>query len=73
MAKGNNRAQRSFSADNMLAKHPYLGKVLKKSMKKQATVVAAAASAPAPTSTPLRAATPSGLFSELETYAREGF
>ena len=87
VAKGNNRTQRSFSADNMLAKHPYLGKVLKKSMNKQATVVAAAASAPAPTSssprpsapislalsTPLRAESPSGLFSELETYTREGF
>ena len=40
VAKGSERVQRSFSADKMLAKHPYLGKMLKKSMKKPEPVVA---------------------------------
>ena len=40
VAKGSERVQRSFSADKMLAKHPYLGKILKKSMKKPGPVVA---------------------------------
>lgn len=40
VAKGSERVQRSFTADKMLAKHPYLGKMLKKSMKKPEPVVA---------------------------------